>query len=113
VDLSNGMTVIYSDISEDGETHGHSCLLKDSIPKTLPYDLALRINKDGNMPQLRFNEDGVWQDFVSGRRDWTEGRAVVCLPAAVPWCPPERPPCEPSQANKECWKDQQGPGCCF
>jgi hypothetical protein len=34
------------------------------IPKTLPFDLALRIGKDGNMPQLRFNEDGEWHDFA-------------------------------------------------
>jgi hypothetical protein len=36
----------------------------DQIPKTLPYDLALRVSKDGNMPQLRFNEDGEWHDFA-------------------------------------------------
>ena len=62
--LSNGSSFICSDISEDGETHGHSCLLEDRIPKTLPYDLALRMSKDGNMPQLRFNEDGEWHDFA-------------------------------------------------
>ena len=62
--LSSGSTVILSDISKDGEDHCHYGLLKDYIPKTLPYDLALRINKDGNMPQLRFNEDGEWHDFA-------------------------------------------------
>ena len=62
--LDNGSTVIHPDISEDGEFHFHHGLLKDYIPKTLPYDLALRINKDGNMPQLRFNEDGEWHDFA-------------------------------------------------
>jgi hypothetical protein len=61
--LEHGSTFIYPDISEDGEQHVHHCLLKDLLPKTLPYDLALRINKDGNMPQLRFNEDGEWHDF--------------------------------------------------
>jgi hypothetical protein len=49
-------TVIDFDISEDGKMHYHYGLLKDYIPETLPYDL--RINKDGNMPQLRFNNDG-------------------------------------------------------
>jgi hypothetical protein len=44
--------------------HSHPGLLKDRIPETLPYDLALRISKDGNMPQLRFNEDGEWHDFA-------------------------------------------------
>ena len=60
--LFNGTTVIRSDISEDGEHHRHYGLLEDYIPKTHPYDLALRINKDGNMPQLRFNEDGQWHN---------------------------------------------------
>ena len=71
LDLSNapndmgehGSTVIFRDISEDGEQHSGR-ILKDHIPKTLPYDLALRINKDGNMPQVRFNEDGQWHDFA-------------------------------------------------
>ena len=62
--LSTGTTIIRPDISEDGEQHCHPGLLKDLIPKTRPYDLALRISKDGNMPQLRFNEDGEWHDFV-------------------------------------------------
>ena len=62
--LDEGTTFIRSDISEDGEDHVHHDLLQDYIPKTLPYDLALRIIKDGNMPQLRFNEDGEWHDFA-------------------------------------------------
>jgi hypothetical protein len=49
----DGLTVINSDISKDGEQHVHHNLLKDRIPETIPYDLALRINKDGNMLQLR------------------------------------------------------------
>ena len=64
VRLDDGTTAIFSDISEDGEQHFHPALLKDRIPKTLPYDLALRINKVGNMPQVRFNEDGEWHDFA-------------------------------------------------
>jgi hypothetical protein len=64
VRMDDGTTLILSDISEDGEHHDHHGLLKDLIPKTLPFDLALRINKDGNMPQLRFNEDGQWHDFA-------------------------------------------------
>ena len=58
VGLFDGSTCITSDISKDGEEHFYHGLLKDHIPETLPYDLALRINKDGNMPQLWFNEDG-------------------------------------------------------
>jgi hypothetical protein len=76
--LDEGTTVVCSDISEDGEDHIHEDLLKDYIPKTLPYDLALRINKDGNMPQLRFNEDGEWHDFA------TEGGTGL---KAGPWFP--------------------------
>ena len=62
--LDIGTTFINSDISEDGENHFHYGLLKDRIPETLSFDLALRITKDGNMPQLRFNEDGEWHDFA-------------------------------------------------
>jgi hypothetical protein len=62
--LSDGTTTIGSDISEDGEAHWHHSLLKDLIPKTLPYDLALRITKDGNVPQIQFNDDAVWHDFA-------------------------------------------------
>ena len=44
VHLKSGTTAILPDISEDGEEHRHPGLLKDYIPETLPYDLALRIN---------------------------------------------------------------------
>ena len=64
VDLDDGTTATGSDISEDSEEHAHLALLKDYIPKTLPYDLALHITKDGNMPQLRFNENGQWHNFA-------------------------------------------------
>ena len=63
--LHSGTTFICADISKDGEFHYHEDLLQDLLPKTLPYDLALRISKDGNMPQLRFNEDGEWHDFAT------------------------------------------------
>ena len=76
--LDDGTTAVGSDISEDGEDHYHSGLLKNRIPKTLPYDLALRIIKDGNMPQLRFNEDGQWHDFAP------EGETGL---KAGPWFP--------------------------
>ena len=54
VRLNDGTTIIGSDISEDGK----------SLGETLPYDLALRVIKDGNMPQLRFNEDGEWHNLA-------------------------------------------------
>jgi hypothetical protein len=63
VDLFDGTTVILSGISKDGEEHYHHSHLKDYIPKTLPYDVALRITKDGNVPQIPFNDDSVWHDL--------------------------------------------------
>ena len=75
--LYDGMTIIRSDISEDGEQHVHHDLLKDYIPKTLPYDLALRINKDGNVPQIQFDDDAVWHDFAPDR----------AAPKPGPWFP--------------------------
>ena len=74
--LRTGSTIIKTDISQDGQEHYH-CHLKDYIPKTLPYDLALRINKDGNVPQIQFNDDDVWHDFAPNR---------AALKAA-PWFP--------------------------
>jgi hypothetical protein len=67
VNLSGGTTGINSDISRDGEQHLHLNHLKDYIPKTRPYDVALRITKDGNVPQIQFNDDAVWHDFAPDR----------------------------------------------
>jgi hypothetical protein len=67
MNLLTGTTDIDSDLSRDGEQHTHDNHLKDYIPKTLPYDLALRINKDGNVPQIQFNDDAVWRDFAPDR----------------------------------------------
>ena len=58
---------ILPDTSKDGERHCHHGLLKDHIPETLPYDLALRINKGGNVPHIQFNDDAVWHAFVPER----------------------------------------------
>ena len=75
--LGNGTTVILSDISQDGEKHSRLGHLEDHIPKTKPYDVAVRITKDGNLPQIQFNDDSVWHDFAPGR---------VALKAG-PWFP--------------------------
>ena len=77
VSLSTGTTVIDSDISSDGEFHYHPDHLKGYIPKTLPYDVALRINKDGNVPQIQFNDDSVWHDFAPDR---AAVKAGLCFP---------------------------------
>jgi hypothetical protein len=65
--LYGGTTIVNSDISKDGQHHVHHFHLEDYIPKTLPYDLALRISKDGNVPQIQFNDDAVWHDFAPDR----------------------------------------------
>ena len=41
VALHDGTTFILSAISQDGEQHYNEDHLKDLIPKTLPYDVAL------------------------------------------------------------------------
>ena len=76
--LLNGSSFICSDISEDGETHDYHGLLKDHIPETKPYDVAVRITKDGNLPQIQFNDDSVWHDFAP------EGGTAL---KAGPWSP--------------------------
>ena len=89
--LSSGTTVIHPDVGQDGWAHDeegnqlagwannvHYNLLKDYTPKTLPYDVALRITKDGNLPQIQFNDDAVWHDFAP------EGGTAL---KAGPWFP--------------------------
>ena len=65
VSLFDGSTIVRSDISRDGQQHYHDDHLKDNIPN-IPNDVALRINKDGNVPQIQFNDDDVWHNFVPG-----------------------------------------------
>jgi hypothetical protein len=33
-------------------------------PKATPLDVALRCGKDNNVPQIQFNEDGVWHNWT-------------------------------------------------
>ena len=62
--LGDGTTNIDTGISLDGEEHFHPDHLEDHIPETKPYDVALRVTKDGNLPQIQFNDDSVWHDFA-------------------------------------------------
>ena len=78
VALNDGGAYINAAISKDGEQHYHDFHLRDHIPKTLPYDVALRILKDGNLPQIQFNDDSVWHDFSP------EGGAAL---KTGPWFP--------------------------
>ena len=66
VRLYNGTTVIYSDISEDGQDHSHDYHLHPHIPEA-PFDLAVRCEAVSNVPQIQFNDDGVWHDFAPDR----------------------------------------------
>ena len=86
--LSHGTTNIHSDISRDGEDHIHHDHLEDYIPKTLPYDVALRTSKDGNVPQIQFNDDGVWHDFAPDRVALNTGPWFPFLHAAECRYPP-------------------------
>jgi hypothetical protein len=76
--LGGGTTVIGPGISQDGKDHWHDDHLEDHIPETEPYDVAVRVNKDGNRPQIQFNDDSVWHDFAP------EGGAAL---KADPWFP--------------------------
>ena len=78
VGLGDGTTDIRPDISLDGQLHVHQGLLKDRIPETTPYDVALRVTQDGNLPQIQFNDDSVWHDFAP------EGGTAL---KAGPWFP--------------------------
>jgi hypothetical protein len=66
VALEDGSTFINSALSRDGQKHDHPGHLEDYIP-TAPYDLSLRCHypcdADGHVPQIQFNENGVWHDF--------------------------------------------------
>ena len=66
VRLSNGLTFIGTDISEDGQDHYHDCHLGPHIPEA-PFDLALRCEAVSNVPQIQFNDDDVWHDFAPDR----------------------------------------------
>ena len=70
--LEDGTTAIGPDLSPDGEQEYHRRHLKDHLPQIKPYDVALRCDKDGNVPQIQFN-DGVWHNFTSDRTALTAG----------------------------------------
>ena len=77
--LGGGTVLICSNISQDREEHYHPLHFSDHIPEKKPYDVALRCDRHGNVPQIQFNDDGVWHDFTSGK-----GRVGL---EAGPWFP--------------------------
>ena len=66
MDLITGTTCINSGLSLDGQQHLHHGQLRPYIPKA-PFDLALRCEEVSNVPQIQFNDDGVWRDFAPDR----------------------------------------------
>jgi hypothetical protein len=66
VNLYNGTTCIFPDISENGQEHVHPNHLRPHIPEA-PFDLAVRCEAVSNVPQIQFNDDDVWHDFAPGR----------------------------------------------
>jgi hypothetical protein len=79
VDLGDGMARIYAGLSMDGGEHCHQYY---RIPKTAPFDVALRCERESHVPQVQFNEDGKWHDFALAR----QGAGRVALKAG-PWFP--------------------------
>ena len=71
VDLGDGSTRIYANLSQDGDDHLHDRHLAPCIPEVWPFDVAMRCDaadgSAGNVPQIQFNDDGVWHDFAPGR----------------------------------------------
>ena len=56
---------------------------ENHIPEDVvqPYDVEIRINEDGNLPQIQFSEEGAWHYFApNGGR--SEGRVMVPLPCS-------------------------------
>jgi hypothetical protein len=67
VHLGSGTTYTNVDMSLDLKTTSQPDFLQDLIPETSPYTVALRCDRDGNVPQIQFQEDGVWHDFAPER----------------------------------------------
>ena len=78
--LNDGTTWINTAISQDGEEHYHQDHLEDHIPETKPYDVALRITKDGNLASDSIQRRQCVARLYTGRWGRIEGRAVVPLP---------------------------------
>jgi hypothetical protein len=79
--LGDGQTRIGAGLSLDEEEHDHSGHLGPHVPSSSPFEMALRVDLDRNVPQVHFNEDGVWHDFAPDRG---EGRTAL---NAGPWFP--------------------------
>jgi hypothetical protein len=65
--LGRGTAGIFKDLSADNREKWSVSHLASHIPKTAPYDLALRCEAVSNVPQIQFNDDDVWHDFAPDR----------------------------------------------
>lgn len=73
VTMYDGATDIDTGISQDSHQHlTFPSHLNYRIPDA-PYDVALRCDKDGNVPQIQFNNECAWHDFAPGRAALSEG----------------------------------------
>ena len=75
---NQGDTLLYSDISADGQEHYDPLHLRLHVPQP-PFDVALRCEAVSNVPQIQFGEDGVWHDFAPGRAALKAGPWFPCL----------------------------------
>ena len=82
VHLGSGTTFIRRLLSEDGRLHCHQTLLQSKIPKTTPYEVALRCEVGSNVPQIQFNDDGTWHDFAPAAK---QGYKAPGFSPALAW----------------------------
>ena len=66
VHLDSGTTSIFYGLSRDTLHHYNLSHLAPLIPKP-PYNLAMRCEAVTNVPQVQFNDDALWHDFVPRR----------------------------------------------
>jgi hypothetical protein len=85
--LGDGTAFINAGLSLDGQRHFHSRHLSSHVPKTAPFDVALRCDPDGDVPQVQFNEDGVWHDFAPDHQEGEGGGRRRTALKAGPWFP--------------------------
>jgi hypothetical protein len=77
VSLGNGNAYIMAALGEEGVFRSHVSQLHPHASHGALNDVSLRCDPNGNVPQIQFNEDGVWHD-------WFKDRAAL---KAGPWFP--------------------------
>ena len=81
VELGSGAVHIAEDVSRDKTKHYHRRHLAPHLPKTAPYDIALRCHPTSAVPQIQFNidfeEDGAWHDFIPADENINGGKPAA------------------------------------